>query len=205
MRPGKGAAVLKARGGRGQRGPPSDPPPPLPSARRANGSSRSRSAAWIQFTRWASDGLLRTLRVSDGVTIEPPVPFLPPNARPSSLVFVDGFVYTTTTNGAARPRTPCGRSTRCRRRRRSCGGTTGGANIARHHRPDARDRRDPRTSRSCRMSRRRARRRADRRWTCHANAIVALDRNTLAVKDWFAPSTRARSTRRQSSFGTRRA
>ena len=27
--------------------------------------------------------------------MDPPVPFLPPNARPSSLVFVDGLVYTT--------------------------------------------------------------------------------------------------------------
>ena len=46
-----------------------------------------------------SDGLLRTLRVTDGGQIDPPVPFLPPSARPSSLVFVDGLVYTTTSNG----------------------------------------------------------------------------------------------------------
>ncbi len=46
-----------------------------------------------------SDGLLRTLRVSDGTMTETPAAFLPPSTFPSSLVFVDGFVYTTTTNG----------------------------------------------------------------------------------------------------------
>ena len=46
-----------------------------------------------------SDGLLRSLRVTDGGQIDPPVPFLPPNARPSSVVYVDGLVYTSTSNG----------------------------------------------------------------------------------------------------------
>jgi outer membrane protein assembly factor BamB len=45
-----------------------------------------------------SDGLLRTLRVTDGWQMEPPVVFLPPNARPSSLIYVDGFVFTSTSN-----------------------------------------------------------------------------------------------------------
>ena len=46
-----------------------------------------------------SDGLLRTLRVSDGAMTEPMVPFLPPSARPSSLTFIEGVVYTSTSHG----------------------------------------------------------------------------------------------------------
>ena len=46
-----------------------------------------------------ADGLLRTLRVSDGAEIRPAVPFLPPSTKPSTLIFVDGVVYTTTTSG----------------------------------------------------------------------------------------------------------
>lgn len=46
-----------------------------------------------------SDGLLRTLRVSDGAMTGPMVPFLPPSARPSSLTFIEGVIYTTTSHG----------------------------------------------------------------------------------------------------------
>jgi hypothetical protein len=46
-----------------------------------------------------SDGLLRTLRVSDGAMTDPMVPFLPPSARPSSLTFIDGVIYTSTSHG----------------------------------------------------------------------------------------------------------
>jgi hypothetical protein len=46
-----------------------------------------------------SDGLLRILRVSDGLLTGSMVPFLPPSARPSSLTFLDGVVYTSTSHG----------------------------------------------------------------------------------------------------------
>ncbi len=46
-----------------------------------------------------SDGLLRTLRVSDGAMTAPMVPFLPASARPSSLTFIDGVIYTSTSHG----------------------------------------------------------------------------------------------------------
>ena len=46
-----------------------------------------------------SDGLLRTLRVSDGAMTAPMVPFLPPSARPSSLTFINGVIYTSTSHG----------------------------------------------------------------------------------------------------------
>ena len=81
-----------------QKTPPSDPPPP-------SAGAAGRKLAPIPFGGvdplyvMGSDGLLRTLRVSDGATIAPPVPFIPPNAQPSSLTFVDGFVYATTSRG----------------------------------------------------------------------------------------------------------
>jgi outer membrane protein assembly factor BamB len=46
-----------------------------------------------------SDGLLRTLRVTDGANMAPPVVFLPPNTRPAALLWADGMVYTTTSHG----------------------------------------------------------------------------------------------------------
>jgi outer membrane protein assembly factor BamB len=46
-----------------------------------------------------SDGYLRALYVSNGGEMEPPFPFVPPDANPSSLIFVDGVVYTTTARG----------------------------------------------------------------------------------------------------------
>jgi outer membrane protein assembly factor BamB len=46
-----------------------------------------------------SDGFLRTLRVSDGAMTAPMVPFLPPSARPSSLTFINGVIYTSTSHG----------------------------------------------------------------------------------------------------------
>ena len=49
------------------------------------------------------DGMLHTLAASNGADQEPPVAFLPPSARPSALIWVDGIVYTSTSNdcGAA--------------------------------------------------------------------------------------------------------
>src|SRR5262249_57713145 len=46
-----------------------------------------------------SDGVLHTLRSSDGADGEPPVPFLPPHTRPSSLIWGDGMVYAATSGG----------------------------------------------------------------------------------------------------------
>ena len=50
-----------------------------------------------------SDGMLHTLGASNGADQVPPVAFLPPSARPSALIWVDGMVYTSTSNecGAA--------------------------------------------------------------------------------------------------------
>jgi outer membrane protein assembly factor BamB len=46
-----------------------------------------------------TDGFLRVLRASDGTDAAPGMPFVPPGAMPSALVFIDGAIYTTTSNG----------------------------------------------------------------------------------------------------------
>jgi hypothetical protein len=95
--PGKGAAVLSERPAAAE--PPARPrdvAPPAPT---------SKVLAPIPFGGvdplyvMGSDGMLRTLRVSDGAMTEPMVPFLPPSARPSSLTFIDGVIYTSTSHG----------------------------------------------------------------------------------------------------------
>ena len=47
----------------------------------------------------ASDGYARTINPHNGSDRVPPVPFLPANAKPSGLIYVDGVLYTTTSNG----------------------------------------------------------------------------------------------------------
>jgi len=103
--PGRGAAVLSQPspqrgagppGGREGRGAPAAP-------------GRGRGPAPIGFGRVdplfvvGSDGFIHSLYVSNGAETEPPVPFLPPDTKPSALIWVDGIVYTTTSGecGAA--------------------------------------------------------------------------------------------------------
>ena len=90
--PGRGAAALSQLP-QGQRGGPPPPPPP---------SARGRGPAPIGFGgvdplfAVGGDGYLHSLYVSNGAPIESAVPFLPPDAKPSALIWVDGLVYTTT-------------------------------------------------------------------------------------------------------------
>jgi len=103
--PGKGAAILSERRPSASTAParpvaPRDVAPPVPA---------SSVLAPIPFGGvdplyvMGSDGLLRTLRVSDGTMTAPMVPFLPPSARASSLTFINGVIYTSTSHdcGAA--------------------------------------------------------------------------------------------------------
>jgi hypothetical protein len=98
--PGKGAAVLSQA--RPQR---TGPPPAPPSGDVAPAAARPSAIAPVPFGGvdplfvLGGDGLLRTLRVSDGAETAPRVPFLPPSARASSLIWVDGLVYASTSNG----------------------------------------------------------------------------------------------------------
>lgn len=180
--PGQGAAVLKEMAASRQKAVTSDVSPPAPGP--------TRTVAPIPFGgvdplyAMGSDGLLRTLRVSDGAMIEPPARFLPPDTRPSSLVFVNGLVYATTSHdcGAA----PNGvwsldtlasdrTVTRWVAEDADIVGASGPAlgldgRVYVALAPDA--------------SRARA---GTPTPAVPPNAIVALDRDTLAVQDWFAP------------------
>jgi hypothetical protein len=95
--PGKGAAVLsQAQPSRGA----------APPAGRQGGGGRVAAVPFggvDPVYAMATDGMLHTLAASNGADQEPPVAFLPASARPSSLIWIDGTVYTTTSNacGAA--------------------------------------------------------------------------------------------------------
>lgn len=94
--PGRGAAILSQQPARGRRGAPGGPP---------SGAGRGRGVAAIPFGgvdplyAVGSDGFLHTLSSANGADMTAAVPFLPPNARPSALVFIDGVIYTTTSGG----------------------------------------------------------------------------------------------------------
>ena len=176
--PGKGAAILSER----RRGLDADRARP----RRAMSRRRppvSSVLAPVPFGGvdplyvMGSDGLLRTLRVSDGAMTAPMAPFLPPNARPSSLTFINGVVYTSTSHG--------------------CGAVPNGVwaldLIGRQQGHDlAYWRRARRGQRRARPSAPTARSTSRRRRTPppapnrYASSVVALDPATLQAKDWFS-------------------
>jgi hypothetical protein len=128
-----------------------------------------------------SDGYLRALYVSNGAEMEPARPFLPPDAKPSALIMVDGVAYTTTSGECgAVPNAVWAMDLSVPAAERTVRSwNTGGANIVGTSglafgtdgtvyvalgkpaaKPDG----------------------------SHADAIVALDRDTLKPKDWFTAS-----------------
>lgn len=130
-----------------------------------------------------SDGLLRTLRVTDGAAIAPPLAFIPPNARPTNLIWTDGVVYTTTSRGCGNAPNAVWAIDTVADAPTAIRWGTGGPEVAGHAgvafgsdgtvyvalgsavAPDFSAGYTP-----------------DR---TYANSVVALDRLTLKVKDWF--------------------
>lgn len=190
--PGKGAAVLaeraaaQARGGPPPFTPRNDPPPPT------GGRSRNPMAP-VAFGGvdplyvMGSDGQLRTLRVSDGADMSPTVPFLPPNTRASALTYVDGMVYTTTSNGCGATPNALWAIDLSDDKKPVTKWTTGGANIVGANGlafgtdgtiyvavGRAADGAASPSTNGHGGARR------------YAEAIVALDRVTLEPKDWFS-------------------
>ena len=184
--PGKGAAALSQTRRPRPQGPPSGdvpPPPPAGPARNVPGVPFGGvDPLWVV----GSDGLLRSLRVTDGGQIDPPVPFLPPNARPSSVVYVDGLVYTSTSNGCGNAPNAVWGIDLLTPEKKVAKWETGGANVAGLAGVTlgtsgivyaATGAQPPET----------------RTWltaggpapTRYANTVVALDRITLEVKDSF--------------------
>jgi hypothetical protein len=215
--PGKGAAVLATMkpptpptpppapppGAKPTTSPTAPTPPPTPPAPPRTGDAAAPASRPSSLTgpvpfggvdplvAVGTDGLLRTLRVSDGAEIRPAVPFLPPSTKPSSLLFVDGVVYTTTTSGCgATPNavwaidlTAPVTDSNPNPDRKVSSWQTGGADIAGTRgialgtdgtiyvalgsAPPA------------------GPGQAAAKDANHANAVVALDRQSLKVKDWF--------------------
>jgi len=173
--PGRGAAILSQQPtGRGRAGPPAGPPP----APAAGG----RAVAPIPFGgvdpvyAVGSDGFLHTLSSANGADMTAPVSFLPPNTKPSALIFVDGVVYTTTSSACgAAPNAVWAIDLTADNKVSSW--NTGGADVAGTAGPafggDG----------TLYVALGHAARGGD---STYANAIVALDRATLKPKDWFS-------------------
>jgi hypothetical protein len=94
-KPGEGAMIIAERRGQPQAPPPQIAPPPPARTGDAPVSFGGVDTLWVM----ASDGFLRALRVSDGAETRVPIAFVPPSARPSSLIYLEGMVYTSTSHG----------------------------------------------------------------------------------------------------------
>jgi hypothetical protein len=109
--PGKGApslALVQQNQGQGRGAAPNDPPagrgaapgaPGAPPAGRGGGGGGLGGGATDNVFVVASDGYARTLNPHNGADRVPAVPFIPANAKASGLIYVDGVLYTTTSNG----------------------------------------------------------------------------------------------------------
>jgi hypothetical protein len=173
--PGRGAAILTQQPAARGRGAAPAGPPPTPAV-------GGRAVAPIPFGgvdplyAVGSDGYLHTISSANGADMTAPVPFLPPNTKPSALIFVDGVVYTTTSSGCgAAPNAVWAIDLTAENTVTSW--NTGGADIIGTTGPafggDG----------TLYVALGNAPERGDR---TYANAIVALDRATLQPKDWFS-------------------
>lgn len=109
--PGKGAAILAERAAHAAdaaRAGTGDAPPAAPVGETRVPPAQAPPVRQVPPVAFGgvdplyvmgSDGWLRTLRVTDGATMAPPLVLLPPNARPSNLIWTDGIVYATTSGG----------------------------------------------------------------------------------------------------------
>lgn len=174
--PGEGAAVLAERRALAAKSPAAAPrdvaPPPVP----VNSVLAPVPFGGVDpLYVMGSDGLLRTLRVSDGTMTAPMAPFLPPSARPSALTFINGVVYTSTSHGCGA--TPNGVwALDLASDNKVATWPTGGAHVAGSAGPSfltngtllVATTRDPSAAPHT-----------------YANSVVALDRATLQPKDWL--------------------
>ena len=182
--PGKGAAALSQTRRPRQAPPTGDvPPPPAGPVRNVPGVP---FGGVDPLYAMGSDGMLRTLRVTDGGQIDPPVRFLPPGARPSSLIFADGLVYTSTANGCGNAPNGVWAIDLIAPEKTVRTWDTGGANVA--------GAAGPTLGTSGIVYAATGAQPADTRpWLTagkpqpkrYPHSVVALDRITLEVKDWF--------------------
>jgi len=169
--PGRGAAVLSQMPARG--GPPA-PPPPAPGSGR--GPAPIGFGGVDPLFAVGGDGYLHSLYVSNGAPIEPAVPFLPPDAKPTALIWVDGVVYTTTSGecGAAPNAVWAMDLTKPAGERKAQVWKAGRASIAGSSGLSLG------TDGTIYVALG-----TDGQGAAHADSIVALDRDRLTPKDWF--------------------
>ena len=146
-------------------------------------SRRSRSAASIRCTRSAATACSTRLRASNGADSEPPVAFLPPSARPSALIWVDGMVYTSTSNECGAAPNAVWAIDLTATEPKPAVWKTGGANVAGTSGPALGTTGDLYVALSAKAPRPP---RAARRRHADGDAVVVLDGHTLRVKDWFS-------------------
>lgn len=187
--PGRGAAVLSqppAGRGAGAQGRGAALAPAGPVAPPA--SPASPAVAPVPFGgvdpiyAVATDGFLHTIRSSNGTDVEPPVPFIPPSARPAALLYVDGIVYTSTAGECGAAPNAVWAIDLTTKERQVSTWKTGGASIAGSGGPALGT--DGTLYVSVGADTRPAASPAARgEGTSHS--VVALDRKTLERKDWF--------------------
>jgi hypothetical protein len=189
--PGKGAAVLSQQQQRQRGGERAAPPPAQQPQGRARGPAPIGFGGVDPVYVMGSDGYLHTLLSSNGADAEPPVPFLPPNSRPSALLWVDGVVYATTSNNCGA--TPNGvwaiDLTAPAKDRKTISWKTGGANVAGDTGPalGTDGTLYVAIAKQAGTSRRSTAATDGQGGEQHySDAIVALDRDTLQLKDWFS-------------------
>jgi outer membrane protein assembly factor BamB len=185
--PGRGAAVLAQMAqapaqGRGA----AQGPPPAPAGRGNAAATAIPFGGVDPIYVVATDGYLHTLRSSNGSDSEPASPFLPPSAKPSALIFVDGIVYASTSD-------ECGASpnavyaldlTAEGADRKVVTWRTGGASVAGTSGPAL----GSDGTLFVALGKAPAPRPvgpSSKPASSHADAVIALDRKTLTPKDWF--------------------
>ena len=176
--PGKGATVLsQMQPSRGAAPPPG----------RQGGGERVAAVPFggvDPVYALATDGMLHTLAASNGADQEPPVAFLPASARPSSLIWIDGTVYTTTSNDCGAAPNAVWAIDLTATEKKPVVWKTGGASVAGTSGVALGTQGDVYVSLGAKPARSTAG--AMSGDAPDADAVVVLDGHTLRVKDWFS-------------------
>ena len=194
--PGRGAPSLQQALGRG-RGDPApagraaQPPPtaPAPGGRRASapltGVAALGGGPSENLYVLGSDGFVRALNTHNGADRYPAVQFLPANAKASALLFVDGMLYTATSNECGAVPNGVYAIDLQSEAKKTISWHTGGPNIAGSVGPTLGTDgtiyvalTEGPIAPSISMP-------AHKHETSFASSIVALDGETLKLKDWF--------------------
>jgi hypothetical protein len=195
--PGKGAPSLQtAQGrGRGAAAPPAagrgaQPPAPAPAGRRSNAPLTGAAALGGGPTEnvyvLASDGIVRGLNAHNGSERFPAVQFLPANANASSLLFVDGMLYTTTSNECGAVPNGVHAIDLTAENKKTITWVSGGPNIAGSAGPTLGTDGTVYVATAAGPAAPTISKATPGETSTYVSAIVALDGETLKVKDWFS-------------------